>query len=238
MRATHGLQDLAERVRAIECRDGAVDPIPDLITPWMRFPRRVIHEWFSPNEPPLCLLADLAQHTAVSGVSGGAGVSGAAFWIGRRCWPHPKVLGDALDRCLFIDLPTRTANRDRLWAIDLVLRSPAAEAVFADGCGLDMAATRRLQLAAEAGRSFAALVRPEYEQHELSAAACRWLVSPVRSPVDHPRWVVQLLRSKDAAVSHAMDGKPLTVEFSGETGVVPIPADVVDRPAASAQRIA
>ena len=61
-----------------------------------------------------------------------------------------EVLGDVLDRCLFIDLPKRTADRDRLWAIDLVLRSPAAGAVFADGCGFDMAATRRLQLAAEA----------------------------------------------------------------------------------------
>ncbi len=125
---------------------------------------------------------------------GGAGAGGAVVWIGRRCWPHPRVMvrrdpGDGgsheaegrqlLQHSLFAD-PTGVAAR--LWAVDLALRSPAVTAVVADGSGFDMAATRRLQLAAESGRGLALLARPPHELSELSVAVTRWVVAWARSP--------------------------------------------------------
>ncbi|MEX2213790.1 MAG: hypothetical protein WD768_06670 [Phycisphaeraceae bacterium] len=83
-----------------------------------------------------------------------------------------------LSRSLFIDPPDRAA---RLWAIELSLRSPAVALVIADGSLLDMSATRKLQLAAEAGLragagGIALLARPPHEQGEISAAVTRWTV--------------------------------------------------------------
>ncbi|UCD74810.1 MAG: hypothetical protein JSV91_13605, partial [Phycisphaerales bacterium] len=154
-------------------------------------------------------------------------------WIGRRVWPLPRLLvreaGGVRDRrlldcSLFLDPPDRAG---RLWAIDVALRCPAVIAVIADGSGLRMAETRRLQLAAEAGRScerravnvqekkipgaggelpgVGLLVRPENELKELSAATTRWLVHPVATTHPHspprPRWTVRLLRNKAAPLA-------------------------------------
>jgi hypothetical protein len=56
--------------------------------------------------------------------------------------------------------------------------------VVADISGFDLAATRRLQLAAEAGRALALLTRSNREIKQLSAATTRWLVEPFVMPVD------------------------------------------------------
>jgi len=86
----------------------------------------------------------------------------------------------------------------RLWSIDAALRCPSVAAVVADGSGLDMRATRRLQLAAEAGRGLGLLARPARERDRLSAAATRWWVE-VAQPVEgaaRPRWIARLARQK------------------------------------------
>ncbi|MFO0874641.1 MAG: hypothetical protein U0575_11820 [Phycisphaerales bacterium] len=76
----------------------------------------------------------------------------------------------------------------RLWAIDLALRCTGVALVVADGRGLDMAATRRLQLAAEAGQTVGLLARAPDERATLSAAATRWLVRPagLHPPLPRP----------------------------------------------------
>ena len=86
----------------------------------------------------------------------------------------------------------------RLWAIDTALRCPSVVAVVADGSGFDMAATRRLQLAAEVGHGLALILRPPGEFKTLSAATTRWCVGRCL-PVDgvaRPRWSLGLTRSK------------------------------------------
>ncbi len=170
--------------------------------------RGAVHEWFAaadenggdnvrgqsspghrgshqPWIAPLCILAHLAWQAVELSQS----VQSRVLWIGRRCWPYPRVLVAAgrssrfapshlLKTSLFLNPPDRST---RLWAIDLALRSPAVALVIADGSGLDMAATRRLQLAAEAGLrggggGIALFVRPPHEQRQLSAASTRWRV--------------------------------------------------------------
>ena len=84
------------------------------------------------------------------------------------------VFADLLLRQSLFVAPRNPA--DRLWAIDLALRSPAVRVVVADGSDLDMAATRRIQLVAKNHESQAFLIRPPWEQSEPSAAYSRWLV--------------------------------------------------------------
>ena len=93
------------------------------------------------------------------------------MWIGRACWPHPLTLSVGVRRrSLFVAPPDR---EKRLWAAELAVRSPAVGIVVAEGEGLRMAATRRLQLAARSGRTLVLLARPSAERGELSAAATR-----------------------------------------------------------------
>lgn len=183
--------------------------------------------------PPLGVLSMLATRV-VAGAAADAGAGDAPsgswlVWVGSRVWPYPPSLVQAggqaggqigmqiggqavLERSLFV---RARSPGDRLWAIDLALRSPAVAGVVADGSGFDMASTRRLQLAAEAGGGVCLLARPPWESAELSAASTRWLVrhaadAPSRAHGAAPpaafgtflsnsitrRWTVELLRCK------------------------------------------
>lgn len=165
-----------------------------------------------------------------------------AVWIGRCCFPYGSTLmgadGDRrlLERSVFVaaDKPA-----DRLWAVDLALRSAAVGVVIADGSGFDMAATRRIQLVAKAQHTPAFLARPPWELCELSAAQTRWLVRWEAScpHVDaewssfHPQWSVELLRCK----SWSSERRPRVwgLEWDGGEGVVRLSTTVV-RPAGDA----
>jgi hypothetical protein len=149
--------------------------------------------------PPLTILLHLARSAMAQASDGNQLI----VWIGRRCWPSAAALRNVqtskrqniktnetrrafdfdfltfrlFDVSLFIDPPD---DASRLWAIDLALRSPAVAAVIADGSNLDMAHTRRLQLAAEASPGNGAIglfARPSWELNNLSAARTRWRVS-------------------------------------------------------------
>ena len=84
----------------------------------------------------------------------------------------------------------------RLWAVDRAAGGPGVAVVVADGSRLDMAATRRLQLAAESGSALVLCARPPREIDHLSAATTRWRVRCASSPDKIPRWDVELLRCK------------------------------------------
>jgi hypothetical protein len=158
---------------------------------------------------PLLLFAHLARQCAGESSDSRGGL---IVWIGRRLWPQPQALmmhgaADprphpryaALHRTLLVDPPSED---DRLWAIDLCLRSPAVAFVAADAGGLKHAHSRRLQLAAESGKSggaggaLALLARPVRELAIASAAATRWRIGRLASPTTRPRWMVQLVRCK------------------------------------------
>jgi protein ImuA len=128
-----------------------------------------------------------------------------------------------------------------LWAIESAARCPAVAAVIADGSGLVMAHTRRLQLAAEAGSALLLLARPPRELDRLSAAATRWLVSCAPSTSKAPTWNVQLLRCKGLQLGSEVlrhdDGceRRWTMEWNRAQGGVAIHASLVGRSAPAAQ---
>ncbi len=239
-------------------------------TGWGEIARRASHEWFA-DAPPLAFMIDLIGHAmemamhaqgTAQPVLADALSGGAVFWMGRACWPYPQALAQAsgnskpgaqqhqgnpgtvsggglLERSIFVDLPADRAVR--VWAIDLVLRSRATLAVVADGRGIDMAQSRRLQLAAEAGHGLAMFWRKPEERAVLSVAHHRWRVSPVPTQHCHPRWEIERLRCKDAAAwnRQGLPGGKMTmiVEQRGAPeGIVAVSADVADRPPATAAR--
>ncbi len=180
-----------------------------------RRPRRV------PWTPPLRILATLAERARGGIPSAG----GWVCWIGSKVWPYPRALiprerlsvwgepgrtpdesagvsgsTDLLASSLFVDPPDDAV---RLWAIDLALRCKALAAVVADARGLTMAASRRLQLAAEKtsknGGPLVLLARPPADRATPSVAGTRWLVNNVhheRSSSMNPRWSIEVLRWK------------------------------------------
>ncbi|MBS0192151.1 MAG: hypothetical protein U0573_05935 [Phycisphaerales bacterium] len=178
---------------------------PDL--PHAGLLRGRVHEWLGlessdtagPNpgrfwSPPSTLLVHLAQ----AALHQADNAQARLVWVGREIWPYPSVLAapqgnDPLSCSLFVDA---TSPAQRLWAVDLALRSRAAIAVIANGAELDLASTRRLQLAAEASGAICFLARPPWERSVLSASATRWLVQTAPSPNRARRWTVSLLRCK------------------------------------------
>ena len=196
------------------------------------------HEWFgladSPRAPrtqrwipPLGILLYLARRSLRAAGGGRTEV----VWIGRRCWPFlqglaPDDRGVLLRQSIFIDPPD---DMSRLWAIDLAARCPAVAAVVADGSRLDMAATRRLQLAAESGSALVLCARPPSEIDHLSAATTRWRVRCALSADKIPRWNVELLRCKGMRP----DGQ-WTVEWRSAQvqaqGSIVVHAALADRP--------
>ncbi len=120
--------------------------------------------------------------------------------------PAAAAWGIDLRRLLIV---RSQSARDDLWAAVQSLRSPAVAAVWATINRLDSRAFRRLQLAAEAGRTLGLLLRPAYVRGQPTWADVRLEVSPlsvVRRPLhgyhgprttDHGRVVrVQVLRTR------------------------------------------
>jgi hypothetical protein len=84
--------------------------------------------------------------------------------------PAAAAWGIDLDRLIVVH--PRNA-RDELWAAVQALRSPAVAAMWAAIDRLDSRAFRRLQLAAQAGRTLGVLVRPGRAREEPSWADVR-----------------------------------------------------------------
>lgn len=130
---------------------------------------------------------------------------------------------DLLARSVFV---RATSAADRLWSCEVALRSGAACAVIADGSGFDLAATRRLQLAAEAGGTPCLLARPDRELSVRSAAMTRWVVRWAASEHAARRWSVELVRCKGLRRASEL-GRPLILEQDHATGVVRLVADIL-----------
>jgi protein ImuA len=195
---------------------------------------RALHEWFAGGSeshdpdwsPPLLPLIDLVRRGFV------AGLVSRIVWIGGRVFPYPLTLArheGMLPASVFVDPPSAAA---RLWAIDLALRCGAPTAVVADGQGFTLPHTRRLQLAASAGRGIALLARPSSESHTLSAATTRWRVESCPSHNSRVGWTLTLLRNKDHP-SFTDDARASNMEWKDGEGLVAVPA-VVERGAGAA----
>ncbi|MEI9927453.1 MAG: protein ImuA [Sphingomonas sp.] len=118
------------------------------------------------------------------------------------------------------------------------LRHRGLGAVIGEARRADMAATRRLQLAAEGGRTIALLLRRHKRNGAdplgmPSAAITRWQVGAApstRLPVEgvgRPRWKLRLARQRGGEAGEWI------VEACDETGRCALPADVAARSAAA-----
>lgn len=198
-------------------------PAIDDALPWNGLPRARLHEIDAAAGDGAAhgfaalLLARLMDET------------GLALWCrsadpeaGLPYGPGLVRLGLAVDRVLFA-----TARRatDVLWAMEEALRARRFAAVLGEAGAPDLTATRRLQLAAEAGGS-TALLLVEPRAGRLSAAATRWqVISRPAVPPDAASWQLSLTRCR-----HGRRGT-WHVEWDHEALHLRVPAALADRPA-------
>lgn len=149
--------------------------------------------------PPFALLSHIATQSLKY-----IGRERYVLWIGRDCWPSAflfQLYSDTvslplIEQSLFFDTSDKL---EKIWAIDLALRSKACAAVICESRGLPFNLSKRFSLAARKGGGVGLLVRSSSEMRNLqlpsSTASTKWLISPVPSN-SHPAWKLRLLKKK------------------------------------------
>ncbi len=138
--------------------------------------------------------------------------SGTVLWIGSaraewQAWPPGLAAwGLTPDRLVLL---RAESWKDALWAMEEALRCPAVGGTllvpgWEQRAPLDLTATRRLQLAAEAGGGLGLLLRADMsEAFTQTAAHTRWRVSPAEG--DEPHWRLELLRARGGRPRDAVE---------------------------------
>ncbi|MFZ5748832.1 MAG: ImuA family protein [Pseudomonadota bacterium] len=163
---------------------------------------------------------------------------GPVLWVVRRrdlFAPGLAQVGLAPHRVLYAEAAD---DAEVLALMEEGLRHRGLGAVIGEAKRVQMAATRRLQLAAEGGRTIALLLKRHGRQGgnplgAPSAAVTRWRVGAAPSArlpvagVGRARWRVELVRQKGGAPAEWM------LEACNETGRCALPARMAARPAAA-----
>jgi len=145
------------------------------------------------------LVAETGASEALSGYLLGR-TGGTAAWIAPPRaptipWPQGlAALGLAPSNLILLD----AAEGDALWAAEQALRCRGLSAVAAILPRLDLAAARRLQLAAEAGGTLGLLLRPDTPDRVPTVARTRWRASSLPGAsaahrLGAPCWRLELL---------------------------------------------
>jgi protein ImuA len=194
-----------------------------------------------------------------AGIAGQLG-GGLILWCLKRGDLYgPGLAAHGLDPAR-IAMVRAARDDDILWALEEGLRTAQAPggvrgaipggvaAVIGEVGRLPMVAGRRLQLAADRSGAVALLLRrwrtgeeAAGERARPSAAVTRWRVAPLPSApeagepvppglIGRPRWRVELLRCRGAAPAEWI--MPVNLEVADESGLVRLPAELADRPAA------
>lgn len=161
--------------------------------------RAALHELLT--DEPGCGAAFAAMLLARSG--------GTVLWIAAggdalTAWPPGLARFGLLPANLILIRADRWP--DALWAMEEALRCPAVTGAVlvpdwqADAV-LDLTASRRLQLAAEAGGGIGLLLRPDATNRSPSAAASRWRIAARNGAgaghgMGDPCWQLELLRQR------------------------------------------
>lgn len=176
MQMTSSLQQLLDQRQLWRGRD-AGDGAASLPTGWSRLDR----ELFGAGWPVasltelLCREPVLAWQLLQPALSALSRQQRLLIWIGHQQTPYApawRKAGVHLERCLLV-----RANEDEApWAAEQALRLAQGGAVLLQSNVLTAERLRRLQLAAQAGGSYAFLLRPESAQRQSSSATVRVLV--------------------------------------------------------------
>jgi protein ImuA len=173
--------------------------------------RAAVHEVLA--ESPGCGAAFCAVLLARTG--------GTVLWIaaardGLLAWP-PGLAQCGLTPANLV-LVRADHWADALWAMEEALRCPAVTGAILAGDGrLDLTATRRLQLAAEAGGALGLLLRADAGETGPTAATTSWQVGALGAGqgLEDPRWRLQLLRARGGR-----PGGPWDVTWRAATGAL------------------
>ncbi|MBC4019242.1 ImuA family protein [Siccirubricoccus deserti] len=193
---------------------GAVPVCEGLPLPGGGLARAAVHEVLATT--PGCGAAFCAVLLARTG--------GTILWIatGRdelMAWPPGLARCGLAPASLVIVRAERWP--DALWAMEEALRCPAVTGALLalapppGGGKLDLTATRRLQLAAEAGGALGLVLRPDAACADHTAAVTRWRIGSLGAGhgLDDPRWQLELLR-----VRGGRPGGPWAVTWRAATG--------------------
>lgn len=185
--------------------------------------------------------ADGALHGAAAALFAAgimARLKGPILW----CVTHRDLFAPALaqaglhpDRVIYVEAETQ---KSVLACMEEGLRHGGLAGVVAETAGLDMTASRRLQLAAEGSGALGVVVRRWRRSAEAAdfgqptASVTRWRVTALPSSplpvagVGRPRWLIELIRCR------AGESADFELEACDETGRLALPADLADRSAA------
>jgi protein ImuA len=180
---------------------------------------------------------------------------GQILWIHRDAGastapPYAPALAAFVDPARVILAVSRRVE-DALWTMEEGLRCGALAAVIGEIDKVELAATRRLQLAAEKSGVPALLLRAaDKKSAAISAAVTRWRVAsaPSRARLDAdgaslqdiagPRWRLDLLRNRFGDPAR-VETPSWLVEWTDEKGHLAVVSETVGRPhGAPAQRLA
>lgn len=256
MSGTVALADLRARIRALELGGvpaGAaalgIAAIDDVL-PGGGLARGALHEIEAAGEGgreaalgaasgfAAVLLARFAAGRGLGGASGPGAGRGPVLWCQRRIDLYaPGLAAFGLDpaRLIVVRAP---APRQALWVLEEALRGRRLAAVLGEVDGIDLAASRRLQLAARAGTPCLLLRRGPAPG--ISAAVTRWRVGPAPGDAAQPghalphdlgasRWRVELVRCRGGAA------RAWLIEWCHETHRFTMAAPLADRAEAPAR---
>ncbi|MCC6933952.1 MAG: hypothetical protein IT292_12000 [Deltaproteobacteria bacterium] len=186
-------------------------PYPD--SPLHFLQRGNLHQWTCSIDelikhriwvPPLYVLTHfifklLAQHIQ------SAEIAPSIFWIGRKLWPSPYLLGQAqltfqipLSRwqwdknCFFLDL---RHPQERLLATCYTLRNQNVFAVVCDGTNFNFKDSRKLQLAVKTGKELGIIVKSPAQFLLPTIASTKWEVSPKINNEEIFAWKITLSKA-------------------------------------------
>lgn len=148
------------------------------------------------------------------------------LWMPAGDLYAPGLLGFGLDPARLI-LADFRRPATLLRALEEALRCRGLAAVVGESEAVDLTASRRLQLAAEAGGVTGILLR-RAPAREASVAVTRWQVWSATSLAERPRWRLSLIRCRGGRTGDWV------LEGSHATGGFAVAAALVHRPAAPA----
>ncbi|HLZ66764.1 MAG TPA: hypothetical protein VKQ29_11075 [Aliidongia sp.] len=198
------------------------------------------------------IVGEAADRAAASGfvlrLLAGLAAQGPVLW----CLADPDLYGPGLQRLGLapdrLILARTRRDADLLWAMEEGLKTPGLAAVLGEPHGLDLTASRRLQLAAESVGGLGLVLRQaEAAKAGATAAVTRWRVASAPSAVAVPgapvprdfglmrgRWRVSLERCRGAAPAGEHGYGHWLVEEGDAAGIVAVAQELGDRSGASA----